>query len=394
MKSSLIRINLIFILLVLFTPNFTSAESKTFIKEYTYQASEADSKISSRVIALEQVKRLLLEELGTYLESHTEIVNFQLRKDQITALTAGIVQTQILKEKWDGERYWMQAKIEADPHKVAKDVDALRMDREKSNELEDVRKKADELSRELERLRSELELSKKDQTNIAKYDEAIKELSATDWYRKGLSFARTGNYDEAIAATTKAILLNPKYSLAYVTRSFAYGKLGDNQRVLADSNKAIELDPNLATAYLNRGFAYSKLGNYQQVLADSNKAIELDPNLAMAYVNRGIAYGKIGNYQQVLADSNKAIELDPKIAMAYVNRGFAYSKLGNYQQVLADSNKAIELDPKIAMAYVNRSFAYLKLGYNELAINDYKTCARLGHEGCQRVLRAKGVSWL
>jgi hypothetical protein len=48
------------------------------------------------------VKRILLEELGTYLESHTEIVNFQLRKDQITAFTAGVVQTQILKEKWDG----------------------------------------------------------------------------------------------------------------------------------------------------------------------------------------------------------------------------------------------------------------------------------------------------
>jgi tetratricopeptide (TPR) repeat protein len=343
MKSSLIRINLIFILLVLFIPNFTSAESKTFIKEYTYQASEADSKISSRVIALEQVKRLLLEELGTYLESHTEIVNFQLKKDQITALTAGIVQTQILKEKWDGERYWMQAKIEADPHKVAEDVDALRKDREKSNELEDVRKKADELSRELERLRSELELSKKDQTNIVKYDEAIKELSATDWYRKGLSFARTGNYDEAIAAITKAIQLNPKYSLAYVSRSFAYAKLGDYQRVLDDTNKAIELDPKLAMAYVNRGFVYRNLGDNQKALTDYNMAIELDPKNALAYVNRGFAYSKLGNYQQVLADSNKAIELDPKLAMAYVNRGLAYGKLGNYQQVLADSTRLSSL---------------------------------------------------
>ena len=54
MKSSLIRINLIFILLVLFIPNLVSAESKTFIKEYTYQASEYDSKVSCRVLALEQ----------------------------------------------------------------------------------------------------------------------------------------------------------------------------------------------------------------------------------------------------------------------------------------------------------------------------------------------------
>jgi hypothetical protein len=58
------------------------AETKTFIKEYTYQASEFDSKASSRILALEQVKRLLLEELGTYLESSTEIRNYQLTKDR------------------------------------------------------------------------------------------------------------------------------------------------------------------------------------------------------------------------------------------------------------------------------------------------------------------------
>jgi len=37
MRFSLIRINLIFILLVLFIFNLVSAESKTFTKEYTYQ---------------------------------------------------------------------------------------------------------------------------------------------------------------------------------------------------------------------------------------------------------------------------------------------------------------------------------------------------------------------
>jgi hypothetical protein len=67
MKSSLIRINLIFILLVLFIPSLTSAETKIFTKEYTYHAGDEDSKNSSRTIALREVKRLLLEELGTYL---------------------------------------------------------------------------------------------------------------------------------------------------------------------------------------------------------------------------------------------------------------------------------------------------------------------------------------
>lgn len=41
------------------------AEVVTFVKEYIYQASEFDSKSSSRILSLEQVKRLLLEEMGT-----------------------------------------------------------------------------------------------------------------------------------------------------------------------------------------------------------------------------------------------------------------------------------------------------------------------------------------
>ena len=60
--------------ILLFTSFSTAfAEIKIFERDYTYQASEADSKLSCRAIALEQVKRLLLEELGTYLESRTEV---------------------------------------------------------------------------------------------------------------------------------------------------------------------------------------------------------------------------------------------------------------------------------------------------------------------------------
>jgi hypothetical protein len=43
-----------------------SVYAKTFEREYTYRASEADSKITSRAIALNQVKTALLEEIGVY----------------------------------------------------------------------------------------------------------------------------------------------------------------------------------------------------------------------------------------------------------------------------------------------------------------------------------------
>ena len=120
------------------------AEMKTFVKDYTYQASEEDSRNSSRTISLREVKRLLLEELGTYLESETEVKDFQLTKDQITTLTAGIVQTEIIEEKWDGRTYWLKARIAADSGEVIKSIDALRKDRQKTKELGEVMSTATE----------------------------------------------------------------------------------------------------------------------------------------------------------------------------------------------------------------------------------------------------------
>ena len=110
-------------------PHFAFAEIKTFVKEYTYRASDEDSRNSCRVIALREVKRLLLEELGTYLESQTEVKNFQMTKDQITTLTAGIVSAEVIDDTWDGKVYWLKAKIAANPQEVIKSIDNLRKDR-------------------------------------------------------------------------------------------------------------------------------------------------------------------------------------------------------------------------------------------------------------------------
>ena len=106
------------------------AENKTFIREYTYQASESDSKISARTQALTEVKKLLLEELGVYVESYVnytiESQNGHISKDFITneikQMSAGITETKILEEKWNGEQYFIRAEIAADPSDVVRRI--------------------------------------------------------------------------------------------------------------------------------------------------------------------------------------------------------------------------------------------------------------------------------
>jgi tetratricopeptide (TPR) repeat protein len=225
------------------------AENKTFIKEYTYMASDIDSKVSSRAIALEQVKRALLDQLGIYLITETEIKNYQMTKDQITTLSAGIVSAEVIDEKWDGRSYYLKAMVAADPNEVAKLVDELRNNKEKSKELEDSKKKADEARAEVERLKKDLEIVKSNKNLQEIYNKAIRELSATDFYEQGEVLMTRQKYSEAVAAYSKAIELNPNYIESFNGRAAAYFFLNDLQKAISSLDKAIEIDPAYQLSY-------------------------------------------------------------------------------------------------------------------------------------------------
>lgn len=131
-KKCLIK-SLFTIFFLVCVSNPALADLKTFTREYTYQASEQDSKVSCRKNALTQVKRLLLEELGEFIESYTEVKNFELTRDDIISLTSGIVKTEIIDEKWDGKNYWIKAIVIADPDEVAISIEKSRASISKDN---------------------------------------------------------------------------------------------------------------------------------------------------------------------------------------------------------------------------------------------------------------------
>ena len=130
-----------------------AAEIRTFVKEYTYRASKADSKESSHTIAVREVTRLLLEALAADLKSITAARGLQLTKDEIAMLSIGVVKIEVQDERWDARTYWLKAKVATDPDEFIKRIDALRKDQEKTSELERISARSYKLLRENERLR-------------------------------------------------------------------------------------------------------------------------------------------------------------------------------------------------------------------------------------------------
>jgi tetratricopeptide (TPR) repeat protein len=185
---------------------------------------------------------------------------------------------------------------------------------------------------------------------------------------------------ESIAQFSRAIELNPRYTIAYFLRAYVKDQLNDPQGALADYNQAITLNPKFALAYYNRGtLKYEKLNDPQGALADYNQAITLNPKFAGAYSNRGnLKKNKLNDPQGALADYNQAITLNPKFADAYNNRAnLKTSKLNDPQGALADYNQAITLNPKYAVAYNNRGILKAdKLNDRAGAIADFRTAAK------------------
>ncbi|MGD1153149.1 MAG: tetratricopeptide repeat protein [Syntrophales bacterium] len=235
------------------------AETKTFVREYTYEAGEIDSKISCRAIALEQVKRLLLEELGTYVESVTVVKDYHIAKDEITTLTAGIVQTTILEENWDGKEYWLKAKITADPDEVASSIEKLRNNQQLVKDLAEARDEASQALRKIDALRQELAAAEASKEKREEYREAVNKLVATDWFERGQYQTFSGNYQEALRAYDMVVVLRPNNAKAYSNRGAIYVQLGRYDSAMKDLDKAVALNPQNRTILYNRNLVYKKL---------------------------------------------------------------------------------------------------------------------------------------
>jgi tetratricopeptide (TPR) repeat protein len=244
---------------ILLSASLSFAEMKAFVREYTYEASELDSKSSCRAIALEQVKRLLLEELGTYVQSVTVVKHYTLDQDQITTLTAGVVQTRIREETWDGKKYWLKAEINADPDEVAASINKLRNDQQLVHDLAEAREEAEQALRDVESLKEQLSLAQVDQASRNTYDSAVNQLIAADGFERGQALMVSGNYEEATRAYGRVIVLNPNYVKAYTYRGLAYVHMGYYNRAVYDFDRAITLNPGNKKIYVHRAIAIREM---------------------------------------------------------------------------------------------------------------------------------------
>lgn len=143
------------------------------------------------------------------------------------------------------------------------------------------------------------------------------QLTANDWFIRGINALNNKEYYEAIAYYNTAIKLDCSNKLATST-------------------------------YNNRGYAKfmlrsSSLDLYTEAGLDYTKAIELSPSNQYCYNNRGLVLSKLKDYKDAIKDFDKAIELDLKYVEAYFNKASVYALMKNKTEALNWLEKALQL---------------------------------------------------
>ena len=104
------------------------------------------------------------------------------------------------------------------------------------------------------------------------------ELSALQYFERGVLSQTHDKIDEAIGNYNKAAELDANYAPTFYNRGICLSKMGEKELALADFNRAIELNPKYVAAYINRGNYYLEAGDKAKAAADYDAALAVVPS--------------------------------------------------------------------------------------------------------------------
>ncbi len=179
------------------------------------------------------------------------------------------------------------------------------------------------------------------------------------WYNLGVTFWLAKNFDQAIAAYSRAIELGPKFAYPYNRLGNVYRHQSRYDEAIAAYSRAIELDPKYAYPHNGLGNVYSDQSRYDEAIAAYSHAIELDPKDADPQFWLSVVYQL---YDEAIAAYSRAIELDPKDADPHNGLGIVYQLMKQYEKAEEAFRKAVELDPQRGMCRASLAGLLRKLG--------------------------------
>ena len=130
----------------------------------------------------------------------------------------------------------------------------------------------------------------------------------TEFARVGYA---SGDYQESVNMAGNALEHDPRSVPALLYLALSSAKLGKNEDALAAYSTLLSIDPSHTVAYTNRGNVYEDLGRPDEAFADFDEAIRRDPADYKARYNRANLLYQKKRYDEAFAEYDRSIAANP-----------------------------------------------------------------------------------
>ncbi len=176
-----------------------------------------------------------------------------------------------------------------------------------------------------------------------------------DLTNKGISFYKSGEFDEAIAYFDKALEIDKKYQDALFSKGITLIQQERYDDSLAYFERVLEINPDYLDAYINKGYAYESQERFDWALGNYDKALEIDPDYLPALNNKAILLYKLERYDDAILVFDRSLEIDPENVDALLGKAFVLFEFVVENPELYNTAeeliwKVLEIDPENSIA--------------------------------------------
>jgi len=205
---------------------------------------------------------------------------------------------------------------------------------------------------------------------VRKNDDQAK-LDLADAYleKASLEFKEEEYGNKALALANEVLQKNPNNFEVYLTIGYAYEVLQDYSKAFENYSKAIEMEPDYSISYTKRGHAHDLVGDLNSAEADYMKAIQISDQNDIALMNLARIAQRKGDFENAKKYAESVIQISRiayNRATAYEIIGLAYLDSEDNQSAIDNFSKSIDAYEKYVSAYSNRAYAKILLNNYEV----------------------------
>ena len=192
----------------------------------------------------------------------------------------------------------------------------------------------------------------------------------------GILAFKSGNHDIAEAMLTKALKLDPTYSLVWANLAQVFSVTGQLDKAKKSFKNILNMEPKNGLIWAEYGTVLIKLANYREGRDAYLKALEFKPDSPRVHLSLGHVYKTMGEIDNSI-DSYKNTILQNNLS------GEAYWSLANLKTYSFSENEIIDMEKTLKgeMSDIERSQMHFALGKAYEVKKDFDKSFKNYYEG-------------